>query len=257
MAKKFICLQAGHENQRNNCVVALRGGTGAPGEVEMTVRVRNRLKDVLLSKKNIDGTDAFAIQLVDGTFNCDPTAGKTNFDFFLAIHGEADVHNMDGGMISAPHPSVDYSSAESNRIVAAIASEYFNHAGITNRPNWISNNMLYYYMWSALTAKTPCGLIEVGVVQNAHDKVILADTDRVANAIARGICKAFNVPFDVIPPVPPSVITDSTRIPQIGNKTVSEIKEQMESDQRNLKDTSMKVNTLSDKIKKGVEVLLA
>jgi hypothetical protein len=38
-----------------------------------------------------------------------------------------------------------------------------------------------------------------------HDKVILADTNRVANAIARGVCKAFNVNFDGTTTVPPVV----------------------------------------------------
>ena len=200
---RLIGLQAGHENQKNNCVPALRPGTGAPGEVEFTVRIRNRLSQILLSKKNTDGSKAFSIQLDDGTANCQSNTTGKNFDFYLALHYEADVHGKDGGMICAPDPSMDVVSPESNRIVKAIESEYFKNAGIVNRPEWISNNMRFYYMWRYLTASTPCGLIECGVGLNAHDKVILADTDRVANAIAREICKAFNVPFDVVIPVPP------------------------------------------------------
>jgi len=213
--KYFICLQAGHQNIKNNCDPGLRGSTGAPGEVEMTVRVRDRLGQILLSKKNPDGSDAFMVQLVDACFNCDPNAGKTDFAFFLAIHGEADVHGKDGGMISAPDPSYDDVNPESRRIADAIRSEYFKNAGIVERPEWVSVNMTKYYMWRALSSKTPCALLECGVVQNAHDKVILADTDRVANAIARGICKAFNVSFDAPVPKPEPTYSVSVSIKNV------------------------------------------
>jgi len=200
---KFIGLQAGHENAKNNCVPALRPETGAPGEVEFTVRIRNRLSQILLSKKNADGSKAFAVQLDDATANCQSNTTGKNFDLYLVLHYESDTHGKDGGMITAPDPSVDVVNAESRRISKAIESEYFKNTGIINRPEWITNNMTFYYMWASLTASTPCVLLECGVGLNAHDKVILADTDRVANAIARGICKAFNVPFDApTPPVP-------------------------------------------------------
>lgn len=207
---KFIGLQAGHQNAKQNCVPELRGGTGAPGEVEFTIKTRDRLKDILLSKKNSDGTSAFTVQVDDATANCQPNTTGKNFDLYLAIHYEADVHkdaqgkSMDGGMVCPPDPSVDVVTKESTRISKAIEQEYFPNAGIVNRPTWISNNMRFYYMWRSLTASTPCVILECGVGQNPHDKVILADTDRVANAIARGICKAFNVPFDAPTPQPPA-----------------------------------------------------
>lgn len=201
---KFIGLQAGHQNAKNNCVPALRPGTGAPGEVDFTIKTRDRLAQILNSKKNADGSKAFTVQLDDATANCQPNTTDKNFDLYLAIHYEADVHGKDGGMICPPDKSVDVVWPESNRISQAIESEYFKNAGIVNRPEWISNNMRFYYMWSSLSASTPCVILECGVGQNAHDKVILADTDRVANAIARGICKAFNVPFDAPTPVPPT-----------------------------------------------------
>lgn len=205
---KFIGLQAGHQNAKDNCVPALRPGTGAPGEQEFTIRTRDKLSQILNSKKNADGSKAFTVQLDDATANCQTNTTGKNFDLYLAIHYEADVHrdaqgkSMDGGMICPPDPSIDVVYNESNRISKAIESEYFNHAGITNRPQWISNNMRFYYMWSSLSASTPCVILECGVGQNPHDKVILADADRVANAIARGICKAFNVPFDAPTPTP-------------------------------------------------------
>lgn len=265
MAKKFICLQAGHQNTKNQCIVSLRGSTGAPGEVENNIRIRDRLSQILLSKKNADGSDAFMIQLVDSCFNCDPKSDDTDFDFFLSLHCESDTHkdsngnSMDGGMISPPDPSVDYAKAESKRICDAIASEYFNHAGITQRPGWITNNMTYYYMWASLSAKTPCGLLEMGVAQNPHDKVILADTDRVANAIARGICRAFNVPFDVVSPTPTPTptptITDDTVIPQIDNKRVKDIKKDLADKDKALLEKDGTISTLNDKIRKGREAL--
>lgn len=198
-----ICLQAGHQNAKNNCDPVLAKGTGAPGEAEFTVRVRDRLSQILLSKKNPDGSDAFTLQLVDATFNCDKSANKTDYHLFLAIHYDADIYGKGGGFADYPEPSTDFATQESQRIVKALNEEYFPHSGIeyVNRSN---KNTRFFYMWKFLSAKTPCAIIECGVGQNAHDKVILADTERVANALARGICKAFGVPFDAPTPVPPT-----------------------------------------------------
>jgi N-acetylmuramoyl-L-alanine amidase len=185
---KLICLQAGHEG-------VTVGATGAPGEQELNVRIRNRLSSILISK-------GFVLQLV----NANPPQAEINkdFDLFLALHGDANVYGTGGGVIGYIDPAIDSSpesNAESKRIKEAIESEYFNRSGIVNHPERNNVNITRYYMWSQLSAKTPCVLLEMGVVQDAHDKVILTDTDRVANAIARGVCKAFNVPFDPVPPV--------------------------------------------------------
>lgn len=204
---KRICLQSGHENAKNNCDPSLRRSTGAPGEVEFNVRIRNRLSQILLEKKK-DGQSAFTVQLVDATFNCDPKAGDTDYDLFLAIHYDADVYGKGGGFADYPEPNTDGATKESQRIVNILNEEYPKHSGIeyVNRSN---KNTRYYYMWKFLSLKTPCALIECGVGQNAHDKVILADTDRVANAIARGICRAFDVPFGDEPtPEPPQPPVD-------------------------------------------------
>ena len=75
-------------------------------------------------------------------------------------------------------------------------------------------------MWQALSAKTPCGIIECGDLADAHDSVILADHRRVALGIAHGICQAFGViwkgdpnqapaiPTPPIPPTPPTQPSD-------------------------------------------------
>lgn len=198
-----ICLQAGHQNASKNCDPNLARGTGAPGEAEFTVRIRDRVSQLLLQKKNPDGSDAFTLQLVDATFNCDPKADDQDYDLFLAIHYDAYINGSEGGFADYPEPSTDFATKESQRITKAINDNYFNHSGIkyVNRSN---ANTRYYYMWKFLSAKTPCVLIECGTGQNPHDKVILADTDRVANAIVRSICAAFGVAFDVPAPQPPT-----------------------------------------------------
>jgi len=190
---KKICLQAGHWNKTS-------GATGAPGEQELNYRIMMALKDILIAK-------GFQLYLVDA--NPPDNQIDEDFDLFLALHGDANVYGTGGGFVDHPAPEVDYAHQESKRIKEIIEGEYFQHSGIVNHPERSNSNTRYYYMWSRLTAKTPCNIIEMGVVQDAHDKVILADTPRVANAIARGICKAFDVPWEkettttTLPPVSP------------------------------------------------------
>lgn len=201
MPKKFICLQAGHQNAPQNCDPNLKKSTGAPGEVEFTVRIRDAVSRKLLEKKNTDGSEAFSVQLVDSNFNCDPKADDNDYALFLAIHYDAFINGSKGGFADYPEPSTDSATKESQRIAKIFNEEYFIHSGIqySNKSN---ANTRFYYMWKFLSAKTPCVLLEAGTGQNPHDKVILADTERVANAIVRAICKAFDVPFDTQTPTP-------------------------------------------------------
>ena len=197
---KKICLQAGHKGVTS-------GQTGTAGEQELNWRITLRLSEILISK-------GFQLYIVDA--NPPDSQINQDFDFFLAIHGDWDSPLDGGGCISAPDPAYDDNNTESKRIVDFIRKSYFSpyteDTGIVERPNKVTVDMTQYYMWDRLTAKTPCGLIELGEVLDAHDKVILANTDRVAIAIAKGICKAFNVPFDLpsptlpptSPPPPPS-----------------------------------------------------
>ncbi len=184
---KFICLQSGHEGRTT-------GATGAPGEIELNVRIRNRLSQLLIER-------GFVVQLV----NADPKPEEINkdFDLFLALHGDANIYGTGGGCIASGDPTVDNSWQESARIRDKIASEYFEHSEIVNHPERINLNMTKYYMWVQLTDRTPCVIIEMGVVQDAHDKILLADTERIATALCRGICLAFSVAYDVLPPQEP------------------------------------------------------
>ena len=192
-----VLLQAGHQNTHT-------GATGAPGEMEENIRFRDRLGQILISK-------GFQVFLCDANYQ----NFVEDFDLFLAIHGDANVYGTGGGFVDYPDPSVDAVNKESKRIKEAMESEYFIHSEIVNHPERSNANTKFYYAWSNVTAKTPCVIIECGVVQDAHDKVLLADTDRICNAMARGICKAFNVPFDPVPvPEPtPEPIPIPTPVP--------------------------------------------
>ena len=198
--QKIICLQAGHEGVTS-------GATGAPGEREGNIRIRNRLSEILIVK-------GFQLFLSDAN----PPQNDINQDFnlFLSLHMDADIYGTGGGVIGYIDPAIDSSpesNAESKRIKEAIESEYFTRSGIINHPERNNRNITRYYMWAQLSAKTPCVLLEMGVVQDAHDKVILADTERVATAIARGICKAFGVAYDAPSnPMPPA--GDTVTIPK-------------------------------------------
>jgi len=105
-----------------------------------------------------------------------------------------------GGFVDFPEPSTDQATSESQRIAKAIESVYFKESGIRNVPSRRNANTKYYYMWSALSAKTPCAILEMGESIDPHDSVILNDTERVAKAILGGINKAF--PGVVVPSTP-------------------------------------------------------
>jgi len=243
-----IVIGAGHINIKYNSVIALRGSTGAPGEQEFTLRIANRLSEILRQK-------GFNIKQTDANANDDPTITKTDWDLALFIHYDANVYGIGGGFVDFPEPSTDSATAESQRIVKVIEEQYFPNAEITNVPARRNANTKYYYMWKYLTAKTPCAIIECGVGQDAHDKVILADTDRVCNAIARGICAAFSVNWDT--PISPtsSTITNETKIPQIEDKQVKDIKEELLDLRALAIENKNQIKILGDKIIRGRQAL--
>lgn len=201
-----IALQAGHEGRTS-------GATGAPGEIELNVRIRNRLSQILQEK-------GFQLFL----FNADPPQSDLNqdFDLFLALHGDANIYGTGGGVIAciAPPPvdSSETSNAESRRIRDAIQSEYFKHSEIVEHPERVNRKMTEYYMWSKLSNATHCVILEMGVVQDAHDKVLLNDTERIASAIARGVCKAYGVSYEVVVPEPTPIDPHFAEIEALKNQ---------------------------------------
>ena len=206
---KNILIGAGHINVKHNSIVALRSSTGAPGEQEFTLRIASRLSEILRQK-------GFNVKQTDANANDDATVTKPDWDLALFCHYDANIYGTGGGFADFPEPSTDGATVESQRIVKALEDEYFKHSGIVNVPKRRNANTKYYYMWSRLSSKTPCAILECGVGLDAHDKVILADTDIVCNAIARGICKAFNVPFDA--PTPPQIDPKDEKIKNLEKK---------------------------------------
>lgn len=184
---KSIVIQSGHWNVTS-------GATGAPMEQVRTLAIGLKLVDLLRKQGYVVyHTDAYADKNPDVT-------GK-DWDLFLSLHCDANYAGDEGGgFIDYPDPSIDSSNKESKRIKEAIESVYFKETGIRNVPSRSNPNTKFYYMWSALSAKTPCVILEMGESVDPHDSVILNDTERVAKAILGGINKAF--PGVVVPPTP-------------------------------------------------------
>ncbi len=185
---KRIILQAGHENIKNNCVASLRGSTGAGGEVEINIAVRDEVARLLAGKVEV--------KKVDGNFNCDPTSLDEDWDLFLTIHCDMDYAGDNGsGFCDFPEPSTDDATKESQRCAKAIQDYFFPKVGI-NVKSRSNANTRYYYMWQCISAKTPCVLIEMGQVKDSHDSVILKDTARVGKALAEAILVALGLPVE-------------------------------------------------------------
>jgi hypothetical protein len=216
-------LQAGHQNTNSNCETWLHGLTGAPLELETNIRIRDRLSQILIER-------GFQVYLTDANYNCDPKASTTDYDLFLALHCDSDYAQATGGFVDYPDPSQDMVNAESKRIRDAIVSEYFDHSGMVEHPERSNANTKFYYMWKYLSARTPCVLIEMGESADPHDRVLLNDTERIASALGRGICKAFNVEYDLLPPIDPCADIKS-RLNEL-QSLVDGLKKQVESEQK-------------------------
>lgn len=190
-----ICLQVGHWNIKNNSIVALRGSTGAPGEMETNKAVTFRAAELLRTR-------GFDVKVTDANANDDKTVTDVDWEMYLAVHCDADSSTLGAGFTDVPKPSTDLAHERSQHIADKIAEKFFPETGIPFRPErrQKSDGIMYYYMWKYLTGPTPCVLIEMGERQDPHDSVILADIERCAIALARGVCNAFNVPYDVAPP---------------------------------------------------------
>lgn len=187
---KKIIVQAGHINCQNNVITALKNNTGAPNEQELNKRIADRVSGELRKR-------GFQVIQTDACANSDPAVTKADADLFLALHGDSDTPNDNGGgFADFPEPSTDGATKESQRIAGIFNTDYFKETQIVYK-NASNANTRYYYMWKYLTAKTPCVLLEMGQTNDPHDKVLLGNTDLIANAIVRVICKAFGVAYDL------------------------------------------------------------
>jgi hypothetical protein len=181
-----ICLQAGHENIKTNCDPALRGSTGTGGEVEINIAVRNATATILEE-------NGIEVKKVDANFNCDATSADEDYDLFLAIHGDMDYAGDGGsGFCDYPEPDTDGATERSQYLAKAIESSFFPAVGISIKSKSNANTR-YFYMWKHLSLKTPCVLIEMGQVKDAHDGPILQNTPLVASALANAILYGLGV----------------------------------------------------------------
>lgn len=193
---KKIAIQSGHWGKI---------GAGAPGEREGNKRIVDRLCAVLRGRGfEVYQTDYYA-------FN-DPKITKVDYDLFLSCHMDMDYPNDSGsGFADYADPATDSATIESQRICKVINNTYFPEVKI----NYISRsnaNTRFYYVWKSLTAKTPCVLLEMGQSIDPHDSILLANTNLIVNAIARSLCLAFGIPYNLPAPiVPPSLPTPTTQ----------------------------------------------
>lgn len=206
---KSIVLQVGHQNTQFNQDPQLRVSTGAPQEMGKNYKVVCRTAELLRAR-------GFAVKQTDANADSDPSVTSVNWDMFLAVHCDADRPNDNGGgFTDFQDPAVDGNTKESQRIANAIADKFFSESGIERHDERRGNiNVRDYYMWSHLTDSTPCVLIEMGESVDPHDSVILNDTERCAIALARGICNAFGVNYDLPISQPTS---QPTAQPQVDN----------------------------------------
>lgn len=201
---KNVCIQAGHLNIGSNSIVALRGATGAPGEMAFNDDIVNRLvtifktiPDIKITKTDANANDTDAIVTKD-------------WDLFLSVHYDADIYNDTGGFTDFPEPDTDFATAESQRIAEVIGSTFFSETSIKRVQRRSNINTRYYYMWRYLSEKTPCVLIECGVGWRKPNDYAMLNTEdgraEVANALAKSICKAFGVSFQE--PIDPDLMQD-------------------------------------------------
>lgn len=175
-----IILQAGHYGRTT-------GATGAPGEAAFNWDVANKVADVIRAR----GVEVRVV-------GADPKASDISGDWnlFLAIHYDADVYGTGGFFADFPEPSTDGSTKESQRICKILTNKYAEMTGIANFPGRSNKNTRFYYMWSQVSLKTPCVLIECGVGQHRPDdyNVLFNQRDKVVKGISEGVLEALGVP---------------------------------------------------------------
>jgi len=173
---KKILIQAGHKGRTS-------GTTGAPEEKKWTSEIVPKIAEKIRTK-------GFEVS----ECNADPTdtdiAG--DWDLFLAMHYDADVYNDRGGFVDYPDPSVDDVNEESKRIAGEIEKTYFPITGIPNHPERSNRNTKFYYMWSRMSSKTPCVILEAGVGYRTPEdhRTLWFEQEKVVDGIVKGIVNA-------------------------------------------------------------------
>ena len=195
---KRLLIISGHQNVQYNSITSLHGNTGTVGELEINIRIADRLSALLREK-------GFEVVQSDANANDNSAIRLTDFNLALALHCDMDTPNDNGGgMIASGDPSVDSSWQESARIRDVNKSIYFTETQIVDK-NYVTTGMTKYYVWQYLSDKTPCVLIEMGQAKDPHDSVLLANTELIAGALSKAICKAFGYTPPPEPTEPPDL----------------------------------------------------
>lgn len=177
---KRVAIQAGHKG-------VTTGATGAPGERDWTTKI----VPMIASRLENAGVEVYQ---TGAKADEDATVTGTDWDMFLAVHYDADVYNDRGGFVDYPDASVDQVYEESKRLAWALRDHYFTVTGIPEKYSRSNANTKFYYMWSALTANTPCVLIECGVGwRKPQDYEVLREYDFIADTISDGILKGLGL----------------------------------------------------------------
>lgn len=177
-----LLLQAGHAGRTT-------GSTGAPGEQAFNIDVANKVANQLKSL-------GVEVRVVEAEPMNTEISG--DWDCFLAIHYDADIYNTGGYFVDFADPSLDSATIESQRITGILNRIYGQETGIVYHPERSNINTKQYYMWSRLSAKTPCVLIECGVGQHHPDdfEVLFNHREKVINGIVKGLANALNIPLE-------------------------------------------------------------
>jgi hypothetical protein len=196
----MVILQAGHQNIQNNCDPSLRGGTGAPGEIDWTPQVCDKVV-ALLQSQGVQAAHE------DANFNCAPNVGQ-DWEAVVAVHYQSDPPHESGFFVGVGSPDQDGNRDGSYNLMMALRQQYQAATGLTLRLNWDSDNITYYYLFERLSGPTPFALIECGTgAPGAPDHDLLWNQmDKVALGIANGILQFLGKPLisDAPPPPPPS-----------------------------------------------------
>lgn len=194
---KRIVLQVGHMNAKFG-EEWIKPQTGAPEE-------QRKNKDITFRAAEILRTKGIEVKVTDANGYKDPEVIQpVVWDLFLAVHCDADSAALSGGFTDFPEPKYDGATKLSQKYANKIAEKFYPETGIVYRPERRGNiNVREYYFWDYISWTTPCVLIEMGESIDPHDDVILEDTERCAKALARGVCNALDIPFDVETPSQP------------------------------------------------------
>lgn len=175
-----ICIQAGHKG-------VLTGATGASGERDWTTRVVSLLAD------NLRGTGVEVYE-TGALADTDEKVTGTDWDLFLAVHYDADIYNDRGGFCDYPDESTDQVYERSKYLSDKIEQVFFGKTGIPVHDERSNANTKFYYMWSALSAKTPCVLIECGVGnRKPEDYEILRNYELIVDSLTEAIHVALGI----------------------------------------------------------------